>query len=55
MVKPDLTVETRPVEVERSLNGDVVVKKGLQAGERVVTDGQIRLVQGAKVEIKTGL
>ena len=55
VVKPDLTVETRPVETERSMNGDVVVKKGLQAGEKVVTDGQIRLVKGAKVEIKSGL
>ncbi len=55
VVKPDLTVETRPVETDRSLNGDVVVKQGLQAGERVVTDGQIRLVKGAKVEIKSGL
>ena len=55
LVKPDLTVETRPVETERSLNGDVVVKQGLQAGDRVVTDGQIRLVKGAKVEIKSGL
>ena len=55
VVKPDLTVETRPVETERSLKGDVVVKQGLQAGERVVTDGQIRLVKGAKVEIKSGL
>jgi multidrug efflux system membrane fusion protein len=55
LVKPDLTVETRAVETERSLNGDVVVKQGLQAGDRVVTDGQIRLVKGAKVEIKSGL
>lgn len=55
LVKPDLTVETRPVETERSLNGDVVVKQGLAAGDRVVTDGQIRLVKGAKVEIKSGL
>jgi multidrug efflux system membrane fusion protein len=55
VVKPDLTVETRAVETERGLDGDVVVKQGLQAGERVVTDGQIRLVKGAKVEIKSGL
>ncbi|OGP74646.1 MAG: hypothetical protein A2Y80_09480 [Deltaproteobacteria bacterium RBG_13_58_19] len=55
VVKPDLTVETRVVEVERSLDGDVVIKKGLQAGERVVTEGQLRLVAGAKVQIKSGL
>ncbi len=52
VVKPDLTVESRPVTVGRSLDGMTMVTKGLQPGERVVTDGQIRLVPGAKVEIK---
>ena len=55
VVKPDLTVEVRPVEVGRAMNNDVIVTKGLKPGERVVTDGQLRLVPGAKVEIKTGL
>jgi multidrug efflux system membrane fusion protein len=55
VVKPDLTVEIRTVEVERPINGDVIVTKGLKPGERVVTDGQLRLAPGAKVEIKTGL
>ncbi len=52
VVKPDLTVESRPVAVGRSLDGLTVVTQGLQPGETVVTDGQIRLVPGAKVEIK---
>jgi multidrug efflux system membrane fusion protein len=55
VVKPDLTVEARPITVSRPLDGDVVVSEGLQVGERVVTDGQLRLVPGAKVEIKTSL
>ena len=55
VVKPDLTVEIRPVEVGRPINGEVIITKGLKPGERVVTDGQLRLVPGAKVEIKTGL
>ena len=55
VVKPDLTVEIRPVEVGRPVNGDVIIAEGLKPGERVVTDGQLRLVSGAKVEIKTGL
>ena len=54
VVKPDLTVEIRPVEVGRPINGEVIITKGLKPGERVVTDGQLRLVPGAKVEIKTG-
>ena len=52
VIKPDLTAEARPVEVGRTFNGEVVVKKGLAAGEQVVTDGQLRLVPGAKVEVK---
>jgi multidrug efflux system membrane fusion protein len=55
VVKPDLTVEIRAVEVGRPIDGEVIVIKGLKPGERVVTDGQLRLVPGAKVEIKTGL
>lgn len=52
VVKNDLTVEARPVEVDRSLDGETVIRSGLRAGERVVTDGQLRLVPGTKVEIK---
>jgi multidrug efflux system membrane fusion protein len=52
VVKPDLTVEDRTVEVDRDLDGSVVVAKGLADGERVVTDGQQRLVPGARIEIK---
>ena len=53
VVKPDLTAEVRPVEIQRALNAETIIKKGLKPGERVVTDGQIRLVAGAKVEIKS--
>ncbi len=55
VVKPDLTVEVRPVEVGRAINSEVIITKGLKPGERVVTDGQLRLVPGAKVQIKSGL
>ena len=30
----------------------VVITSGLAAGERVVIDGQLRLVPGARVEVK---
>ena len=53
VVKPDLTVESRQVKAGRTVNGETVVQKGLQADERVVTDGQLRLYPGARVEIKT--
>jgi multidrug efflux system membrane fusion protein len=52
VVKPDRTVEARPVVVGEDVDGHVVVEKGLEAGETVVTDGQIRLVPGARVELK---
>lgn len=53
VVKSDLTVESRPVVTGRNLDGEVVIEKGLEPGEQVVTDGQLRLVPGAKVEIKS--
>jgi multidrug efflux system membrane fusion protein len=52
VIKDDLTTESRPVVVGRALDGETVVEKGLQPGERVVTDGQLRLVPGSKVDIK---
>ena len=52
MVKPDLTVESRPVAMELSLDNLTVVTGGIQPGETVVTDGHLRLVPGGKVELK---
>jgi multidrug efflux system membrane fusion protein len=51
VVRSDGTVEARPVTVKRTMNNESVVE-GLQSGELVVTDGQLRLVPGARVEIK---
>ena len=55
VVKPDSTVENRTVDVARTFGQESIIEKGLQAGERVVTDGQVRLQPGARVEIKSGL
>jgi multidrug efflux system membrane fusion protein len=51
VVKPDMSVESRTVMPGMSVGDDVVIEKGLAAGERVVTEGQLRLVPGAKVQI----
>lgn len=51
VVKPDRTVESRPVTVARSAADGLVIAKGLAAGETVVTDGQLRLSPGAKIEV----
>jgi multidrug efflux system membrane fusion protein len=50
VVKPDGRAEQRTVTVARSVNGDSMIVKGLGADEAVVTDGQSRLVDGAKVK-----
>ena len=55
VVKPDFTVEFRPVVPGNILNQETVIAKGLQPGEKVVTDGQLQLAPGIKVEIKNDL
>jgi membrane fusion protein, multidrug efflux system len=45
-------VEARSVIVNRSSDGQAVIDKGLAQGEQIVTDGQLRLVPGSKVELK---
>lgn len=49
VVKSDATVEMRPVSVAYRLDNDAVIESGVAAGEKVVTDGQLRLRPGAKV------
>jgi multidrug efflux system membrane fusion protein len=49
VVKPDRTVEVRPVTVLRQQGEEVVIAKGLSADEEVVTEGQLRLTPGAQV------
>jgi multidrug efflux system membrane fusion protein len=52
VVKANNTVEQRTVVPIRTVNDDTVVEKGLQLGETIVTDGQVNLVPGAKIEAK---
>lgn len=52
VIKPDRSVETRPVVVGEELNGETVILRGVASGDIVVTDGHLRLVPGAKVEIR---
>jgi len=51
VIKPDLTVELRPIVIDRTVGAEVVVQRGVAPGERVVTDGQLRLVAGTKIEL----
>lgn len=52
VLKGDSAVELRSVVVGRTLDGEAIVEKGLQPGEKVVTDGQFLLGPGTKVELK---
>lgn len=53
VVKPDHTADFRPVTVGNTLEGVTIVDKGVQPGETVVTNGQLRLYPGAKVSLKS--
>jgi membrane fusion protein, multidrug efflux system len=52
-IKDDQTAEFRPVTVERTVDGESVIAQGLREGETVIVDGQLRVVPGGKVEIKS--
>jgi multidrug efflux system membrane fusion protein len=52
ILKPDQTVEERPVTIGITYQEKTVVRRGLAAGETVVTDGQLRLTPGAAVSVK---
>lgn len=54
VVKPDQTVESRPVVTGSQYEQDIVVQKGLEPGTTVVTEGQLRLAPGMRVQIRRG-
>lgn len=55
VVKSDDTVQMRKVDVARQTQGEAMIASGLKPGERVVTEGQLRLVPGARVAIRPSL
>jgi multidrug efflux system membrane fusion protein len=52
LVGKDSTVSMRPVTVSRTSGNDAVLASGIKAGDEVVTDGQLRLVPGARISVK---
>ncbi|MCL5746577.1 MAG: efflux RND transporter periplasmic adaptor subunit [Acidobacteria bacterium] len=52
VVKPDSTVEARPVTTGARVDQDIVIESGLQPGEKVVTEGQLRLAPGMRVRLR---
>jgi RND family efflux transporter MFP subunit len=53
-VVQDGIAKVRPVTLDRALEGEAIISSGLKAGENVVTDGQLLLTDGARVEQKGG-
>ena len=52
VVKADGTAEMRTVKTGTVMDTMTVIDEGLRPGEQVVTDGQLRIVPGAKVQVK---
>ncbi len=55
VVKPDKTVEFRPVSVGQTVGPRAIIQKGIAPGETVVTDGQLLLFPGASVQAVSGV
>ena len=53
VVKPDDTVEARPISAGLTYHGERVITGGLKPGETVVIDGQVKLTAGSKVSVKS--
>jgi multidrug efflux system membrane fusion protein len=52
VVRADSKAEMRRVTPGRTVGNETVIAEGLKPGETVVTDGQLRLVDGSRVNIK---
>lgn len=52
VVKPDLTAVARSIKKGRMVGNETVIEEGLKPGEKVVIDGQLQLVSGAKVQLE---
>ena len=53
VVRADASAEVRPVVVAQSDDALAVIESGVEEGENVVTTGQMRLQNGARVELRT--
>jgi multidrug efflux system membrane fusion protein len=55
ILKPDQTVESRVVKPGQTVENLIVVENGIMPGETVITDGQMRLIPGARVRVVEGV
>jgi multidrug efflux system membrane fusion protein len=54
VITPDNHAQYRAVTVNRTIKGTTVIAKGLSAGERVATDGLLRITNGSRIVIRGG-
>jgi multidrug efflux system membrane fusion protein len=54
VVKPDHTVEVRPLKVALNQGGLAAIEDGIAPGEQVVTDGHEKVQAGSRVEVRGG-
>jgi len=52
IVEQDQKVSVRPVVTAQRIGEETVIEKGLTPGETVVTEGTLRLVPGARVQVR---
>jgi multidrug efflux system membrane fusion protein len=52
VIQPDSSASTKAVTINRTAGDFAIVSGDVQPGDRVVVDGQLRLRQGSKVQIK---
>jgi multidrug efflux system membrane fusion protein len=54
VVTENMTVEPRPIVTGARVDQEMVIEKGLNEGEKVVTEGTLRLVPGSRIRIGGG-
>ena len=54
VVKEDRTVDSRNVTTGARVDQDMVIDSGLEIGETVVTEGQLRLAPGSRIVVRDG-
>jgi len=53
VVRPDLSVERRPVAVGNRFGEETIIASGIEAGERLITSGQKDIAPGKQIKIQT--
>ncbi len=55
VVDNQMQAHLRPIVAGAQIGGDIVIERGIEPGDTVVTDGQMLLAQGARVKIRSSL